>query len=45
MTKEKLYMRKFKEVIRLKFDCHLSNRQIAKSCSISHVTVGKYLAL
>jgi transposase len=38
-------MRKFKEVLRLKFDQDLSNRQIAKSCSISHATVGKYLNL
>ena len=38
-------MRKFKEVLRLKFDQGLSNRQIAKSCAISHVTVAKYLDL
>jgi len=42
MTKERLSMRKFREVIRLKYDSDLSNRQIAKSCSVSHVTVGKY---
>jgi transposase len=45
MTKDRLSMRKFKEVLRLKFDRHLSNRQIATSCAISHVTVGKYLEL
>lgn len=45
MTKERLSMRKFKEVLRLKFDHGLTNRQIAKSCAISHVTVGKYLDL
>ena len=45
MAKEKLSMRKLKEVLRLKFETDLSNRQIAKSCSTSHVTVGKYLAL
>ena len=45
MAKERLSMRKFKEVLRLKFETDLSNRQIAKSCSTSHVTVGKYLAL
>lgn len=38
-------MRKFKEVLRLKFDHQLTNRKIAKSCAISHVTVGKYLRL
>ncbi len=42
MAKERLSMRKFKEVLRLKFESDLSNRQIAKSCSTSHVTVGKY---
>jgi hypothetical protein len=36
-------MRKFKEVFRLKFDHDLTNRQIAKSCVISHVTLRKYL--
>ena len=45
MAKERLSMRTFKEVLRLKFDHQLTNRQIAKSCAISHVTVGKYLAL
>jgi DNA-binding transcriptional regulator LsrR (DeoR family) len=45
MAKERLSMRKYKEVLRLKFDHGLTNRQIAKSCAISHVTVGKYLDL
>jgi transposase len=36
-------MRKIKEILRLKFACGLSNRQIAGSCSISHSTVGDYL--
>ena len=45
MARERLSMRKFKEVLRLKFDHQLTNRKIAKSCSISHVTVGKYLRL
>ena len=45
MAKDRLSMRKFKEVLRLKFDHHLTNRKIAKSCAISHVTVGKYLDL
>jgi len=38
-------MRKFKEVLRLKYGHHLTNRKIAKSCAMSHVTVGKYLDL
>ena len=45
MAKDRLSMRKFKEVLRLKFNHHLTNRQIAKSCGISHVTVRKYLDL
>ena len=45
MAKDRLSMRKFKEVLRLKFDHHLTNRKIAKSCALSHVTVGKYLEL
>ena len=45
MTKERLSMRKFNEVLRLKYEHHLTNRKIAKSCAMSHVTVGKYLDL
>ena len=45
MAKDRLSMRTFKEVLRLKFDHQLTNRKIAKSCAISHVTVGKYLDL
>jgi transposase len=36
-------MRKIREVFRLKFDCELSNRKIAKSCNIARSTVGEYL--
>lgn len=36
-------MRKIKEVLRLKCDQNLSNRQVARSCSISRATVGEYL--
>ena len=45
MAKERLSMRTFKEVLRLKSDHQLTNRKIARSCAISHVTVGKYLDL
>lgn len=45
MAKDRLSMRKFKEVLRLKYDHHLINRKIAMSCAMSHVTVGKYLEL
>ena len=40
----RLSMRKIKEILRLKFDCDLSNRGIARSCSISHSTVGDYIS-
>ena len=43
MANRRLSMRKIKEVLRLKWGQKLSNRQIAKSCSISHSTVSDYL--
>jgi transposase len=43
-TKRRLSMRKIKEILRLKFDCDLSNRSIARSCSISHSTVADYIS-
>ena len=43
MAQERLTMRKISEVLRLKWECGLSNRAIARSCSISHSTVGDYL--
>jgi transposase len=43
MPAERLTMRKIREVFRLKFDCDISNRQIAISCNIAHSTVGEYL--
>ncbi len=43
MTQERLTMRKIAEVLRLKWECGLSNRTIARSCSISHSTVAQYL--
>jgi transposase len=36
-------MRSIKEVLRLKWTCGLSDRQIARSCSIARSTVGEYL--
>ncbi|MEW6173356.1 MAG: winged helix-turn-helix domain-containing protein [Bacillota bacterium] len=36
-------MRKIREILRLNRDAHLSARQIAKSCNISHHTVIKIL--
>jgi transposase len=43
MAQERLTMRKIKEVLRLKWECGQSNRAVARSCSISHTTVGEYL--
>ncbi len=43
MPAERLTMRKIREVFRLKFDCDLSNRKIAKSCHIARSTVAEYL--
>jgi transposase len=43
MAQERLTMRKIAEVLRLKWECKLSNRAIARSCSISHSTVSEYL--
>jgi transposase len=43
MSQERLSMRKIGEVLRLKWECELSNRAIARSCRISHSTVSEYL--
>ena len=43
MPAERLTMRKIREVFRLKFDCDISNRQIAKSCNIGRSTIAEYL--
>jgi transposase len=36
-------MRKIKEVLRLKYDCRLSAREIAQSCNVARSTVADYL--
>ena len=43
MANRRLPMRKIKEVLRLKFECNLSEREIARSCQISRTTVNDYL--
>lgn len=43
MAKGKISMRKIQEIIRLKWSCQLSDRQIAKSCGIARSTVGDYI--
>jgi len=43
MANRRLPMRKIKEVLRLRFECNLSEREIARSCRISRTTVTDYL--
>jgi len=44
-TGKELSMRKIREVLRLAEKGEMSEREIARSCSISHTTAGKYLQL
>ena len=43
MPMKRLSMRKLKEVLRLRYELGLGQRQIARSCSIGHGTVYEYL--
>jgi len=43
MANGRLPVRKIKEILRLKYDCGLSERQIARSCRVSRSTVADYL--
>src|SRR4030042_1359149 len=43
MANRRLPMRKIKEVLRLKYDCNLSDRQIARSCQVSRSTIADYI--
>jgi len=43
MANRRLPMRKIKEVLRLKYDCGLSAREIARSCNVARSTVADYL--
>ena len=43
MARRPISMRKAKEILRLKFELGLTNRQIGASLHLSHVSVGKYL--
>ncbi len=43
MANKRLPVRKIKEVLRLKYGCGLSERQIARSCQVSRSTVADYL--
>lgn len=44
MSARRLSMRKISEILRLKWECGLSNRRIARSCSIGRTTVAEYLS-
>jgi transposase len=43
MSNRRLSVRKIKEILRLKFDCGISEREIARSCHASRSTVADYL--
>ena len=43
LSGKRLSMRTIKEVLRLKLACGLSDRQVARSCSIGRATVSEYL--
>jgi transposase len=43
MPNRRLSVRKIKEILRLKLDCGISEREIARSCQVSRSTVADYL--
>ena len=43
MPKPRLSVHKIKEILRLRYACHLSERKIAQSCNIARSTVADYL--
>ncbi len=43
MPKERLTLRKIREILRLRWECQLSERVVARGCGISHSTVGDYV--
>ena len=45
MARKRISMRRAKEILRLKHELGLANRQIASALKMSHVTVGTYLKL
>ena len=44
MAAERLSMRTIREILRLKWDCQRSNREIAQSCHVARSSVGECLA-
>ena len=45
MARRRISMRRAKEILRLKHELGLANRQIASALKMSHITVGTYLKL
>lgn len=43
MPAERVTMRKIKDILRLKWGCGLSNRQVAASCGVARSTVAETL--
>lgn len=43
MPNERLSVRKIREILRLKWELKLRNRQVSRSCSVSHNTVREYV--
>lgn len=43
MPAKRLTMRKIREALRLKFDCGLTDRNIARSCDVARSTIAEYL--
>ena len=43
MPNRRLSVRKIKEILRLKYDCSISEREISRSCQVSRSTVADYL--
>lgn len=44
MPKKRMPMNKIKEILRLRYECNLSNRQIATCLGIAHSTVSQHLS-
>ncbi len=43
MPNRRLSVRKIKEILRLKLDCGISEREISRACQVSRSTVADYL--
>jgi len=43
MPNRRLSLRKIKEILRLKLECGISEREISRSCQVSRSTIADYL--